>query len=65
VQVKYWRVLISNAPSESDARCHSTKGKSSILSLAMAPKMLASEVTPGLLTGVEPDAHQFYVTVCL
>jgi hypothetical protein len=28
-------------------------------------KMLASEVTPGLLAGAEPDAHQFYVTICL
>jgi hypothetical protein len=28
-------------------------------------EMLAMEVTPGLLAGVEPDAHQFYVTVCL
>jgi hypothetical protein len=27
--------------------------------------MLASEVTPGLLAGAEPDAHQFYVTICL
>ena len=27
--------------------------------------LLASEVTPGLLAGAEPDAHQFYVTVCL
>jgi hypothetical protein len=25
--------------------------------------MLASEVTPGLLAGAEPDAHQFYVTI--
>jgi hypothetical protein len=24
-----------------------------------------SEVTPGLLAGAEPEAHQFYVTVCL
>jgi hypothetical protein len=27
--------------------------------------MLASEVTPGLLVGEEPNAHQFYVTICL
>jgi hypothetical protein len=27
--------------------------------------MLASEVTPGLLAGAEPNAHQFYVTICL
>jgi hypothetical protein len=26
--------------------------------------MLASEVTPGLLAGAEPNAHQFYVTIC-
>jgi hypothetical protein len=24
--------------------------------------LLATEVTPGLLAGAEPDAHQFYVT---
>jgi hypothetical protein len=24
---------------------------------------LATEVTPGLLAGAEPDAHQFYVTI--
>jgi hypothetical protein len=27
--------------------------------------MLASEVTPGLLAGAEPNAHQFYVTIVL
>jgi len=27
--------------------------------------VLASEVTPGLLIGVEPNAHQFYVSICL
>jgi hypothetical protein len=26
--------------------------------------MLASEVTPGLLSEAEPDAHQFNVTIC-
>jgi hypothetical protein len=25
--------------------------------------VLATEVTPGLLAGAEPDAHQFYVTI--
>jgi hypothetical protein len=25
--------------------------------------LLASEVTPGLLAGAEPNAHQFYVTI--
>jgi hypothetical protein len=25
--------------------------------------VLASEVTPGLLVGEEPNAHQFYVTI--
>jgi hypothetical protein len=25
--------------------------------------VLASEVTPGLLAGAEPDTHQFYVTI--
>jgi hypothetical protein len=29
----------------------------------MAPEMLATEVTPGLLAGAEPDAHQFYVKI--
>jgi hypothetical protein len=28
-------------------------------------QVLASEVTPGLLAGAEPNAHQFYVTICL
>jgi hypothetical protein len=28
-------------------------------------KLLASEVTPGLLAGAEPDTHQFNVTICL
>ena len=27
--------------------------------------VLALEVTPGLLAGAEPNAHQFYVTICL
>jgi hypothetical protein len=27
--------------------------------------MLAMKVTPGLLAGAEPDAHQFNVTICL
>jgi hypothetical protein len=27
--------------------------------------LLAVEVTPGLLAGAEPDAHQFIVTFCL
>ena len=35
------------------------QGKFSTLSPATVPEMLASEVTPGLLIGVEPDAHQF------
>jgi hypothetical protein len=26
--------------------------------------LLASEVTPGLLAGAEPDTHQFNVTIC-
>ena len=25
--------------------------------------VLASEITPGLLAGAEPDTHQFYVTI--
>jgi hypothetical protein len=50
---------MSDAPSESEAQCHSTQGKSSTSSPATAPEMLAPEVTPGLLAGVEPNAHQF------
>jgi hypothetical protein len=56
---------MSDAPSESEAQCRSAQGKSSTSSPATAPEMLASEVTPGLLAGAEPDAHQFYVTICL
>jgi hypothetical protein len=59
VQVQSSKVLISDAPSESEARCHSTQGKYSTSSLATAPEMLALEVTPGLLAGAEPNAHQF------
>jgi hypothetical protein len=65
VQVQSSKVLISDAPSESEARCRSTQGKSSTSSPATAPEMLALEVTPGLLAGAEPNAHQFYVTICL
>jgi hypothetical protein len=36
-----------------------SRGKFSTSSPATAPEMLASEVTPGLLAGAEPDAHQF------
>ena len=28
-------------------------------------RVLASEVTPGLLAGAEPDTHQFNVTIFL
>jgi hypothetical protein len=56
---------MSDAPSESEAQCRSAQGKSSTSSPAMAPEMLASEVTPGLLARAEPNAHQFYVTICL
>ena len=28
-------------------------------------KCWLSKVTPGLLVGAEPDAHQFSVTICL
>jgi hypothetical protein len=54
---------MSDAPSESEAQCRSTQGKYSTSSPATAPEMLATKVTPGLLAGAEPDAHQFYVTV--
>jgi hypothetical protein len=40
-------------------------GKYSTSSPATVPEMLASEVTPGLLAGAEPDTHQFNVTVFL
>jgi hypothetical protein len=50
---------MSDAPSKSEAQCRSAQGKSSTLSLATAPEMLASEVTLGLLAGAEPDTHQF------
>jgi hypothetical protein len=36
-----------------------SRGKFSTSSPATAPEMLATEVTPGLLAGAEPDAHQF------
>jgi hypothetical protein len=41
-----------------------SRGKYSTSSPATAPEMLASEVTPGLLAGAEPDTHQFNVTIC-
>jgi hypothetical protein len=63
VQVQSSKVLISDAPSESEARFRSTQGKSSTSSPATAPEMLASEVTLGLLSGAEPNTHQFNVTV--
>ena len=52
-------ILISDAPSESVNHCHSAQGKYSTSSSAMAPEMLALEVTPRLLAGEEPSAHQF------
>jgi hypothetical protein len=42
-----------------------SQGKFSTSSPATTPEMLASEVTPGLLAGAEPNAHQFYVTIVL
>jgi hypothetical protein len=42
-----------------------SRGKFSTSSPATTPEMLASEVTPGLLAGAEPNAHQFYVTIVL
>jgi hypothetical protein len=36
-----------------------SQGRFSTSSPATAPEMLASEVTPGLLAGAEPNAHQF------
>jgi hypothetical protein len=40
-----------------------SQGKYSTPSPATEPEMLATEVTPGLLAGAEPDAHQFNVTI--
>jgi hypothetical protein len=51
------RALMSDAPSESEAHCRYAQGKSSTSSLATTLEMLASEVTPRLLAGAEPDAH--------
>jgi hypothetical protein len=42
-----------------------SQGIYSTSSLATVPEMLAMEVTPGLLAGAEPNAHQFNVTICL
>ena len=36
-----------------------SQGIFSTSSPAMMPEMLATEVTPGLLAGAEPDAHLF------
>jgi hypothetical protein len=41
-----------------------SQGKYSASSPATAPEMLEPEVTPGLLAGAEPDAHQINVTIC-
>jgi hypothetical protein len=54
---------MSDAPSESEAQCRSAQGKSSTSSPTTALEMLASEVTPGLLAGEEPNTHPFYVTI--
>jgi hypothetical protein len=54
---------MSDAPSESETQCRSAQGKSSTSSSATVPEMLALEVTLELLSGAEPGAHQFYVTV--
>ena len=64
MQVQSSKVLIYDAPSESEARYRSTQGKSSTSSPKTVPEMLASKVTPRLLAGVEPDTHQFNVTIC-
>jgi hypothetical protein len=42
-----------------------SQGKFSTSSPTTVPEMLVSEVTPGLLAGAEPNAHQFYVTIVL
>jgi hypothetical protein len=50
-QLQSSKVLMSDAPSDSEVRCRSTQGKSSISSPTTVPEMLAPEVTPGLLVG--------------
>ena len=40
-----------------------SRGKYSTSSPATMPEMLASEVTPGLLSEAEPDTHQFNVMI--
>jgi hypothetical protein len=50
-------ILIFDAPSQSVDRCRSAQGKSSTSSPVAVPEMLATEVTPGLLAGAEPDVH--------
>jgi hypothetical protein len=57
VQVQSSRVLISDAPSESEARCRFTQGKSSTSSPATAPEMLASGSAPASNPGVTSDAN--------
>jgi hypothetical protein len=42
-----------------------SRGKYSTSSTATAPEMLASEITPGLLAGAEPDTYQFNVMIYL
>jgi hypothetical protein len=51
---------MSDAPSESEAQCRSTQGKSSTSSPAMALEMLATEVT-WIAAGAELDTHQFFM----
>ena len=36
-----------------------------MVSIALSSRVLVAEVTPGLLGGAEPDAHQFNVMICL
>jgi hypothetical protein len=40
-------------------------GRNTLASKVPYPMCWLSEVTPGLLAGAEPDAHQFNVTICL
>jgi hypothetical protein len=56
---------MSDAPSESEAQCRSTQGKSSTSSLETAPEMLATEVTPGLQQEQSPMPISLCHDLCM
>jgi hypothetical protein len=45
--------------------CRSIPGKIFNFVPGNGARNVGAEVTPGLLAGAEPDAHQFNVTICL